>query len=321
MVEGPTLKHIDTRDSGNAVSGATPRVGVLMSTYNGERYLREQIETIAAQKGVVVRLFVRDDGSSDMTRTILGDLAQKPLGCIDSWEVELGENVGFLLSFEKLLMNVTGCDYYAFSDQDDFWLPEKLERAVYALQSSDSSLYASAVEITDEELTPVGRNDFPGLVYSIPGEVIRHRLSGHNMVWVESLQRRLAGLGPLPCWSHDQHVVLAGLLAGDDLVFDSASYVRHRRLRNSVTPGGAGLAKRMRHELRMLWNPGLAWDRAALAKAILELHDGELFEADRCFLVKCAEHKRLSLVTDVSFDCGLRPGNFEAQLSVLLGRF
>lgn len=321
MMVGPVLKHIDTRDSGNAVSGATPRVGVLMSTYNGEKYLRDQIETIAAQEGVVVRLFVRDDGSSDMTRAILGDLSQKPLGCIDSWEVELGENVGFLPSFEKLLMSATGCDYYAFSDQDDFWLPEKLRLAVGALESTGSALYASAVEIADEGLTSIGRNDFPGLVYSIQGEFIRHRLAGHNMVWTDSLQRRLAGFGSLPCWSHDQHVVLAGLLAGEDLVFDSASYVLHRRLQNSVTPGGAGMSKRLRHELRMLWNPGMSWDRAALAEAVLNLCDVEFSEYDRRFLAKCAERKRLSLVMDGSFDCGFKTGNFEARLAVLLGRF
>ena len=321
MAIGAQLKHIDTGTMGDTVLGRKPRVGVLVSTYNGERYLMEQIETIAAQEGVEVLLFVRDDGSRDKTREILEEVSRAPMGCISSWSIELGENAGFLASFEKVLMGAGGCDFYAFSDQDDFWLPEKLVRAASALEASGADLYASAVDIADESLNPTGRNDFPGLTYTIPAELIRHRLSGHNMVWSEGLQREILKYGPLSCWSHDQHIVLASLLAGKDMVFDQSSYVLHRRLHNSVTPGGAGLAKRLRHELRMMWNPGLAWDRAVLAKDILAIPDAELAVSDRRFLDKCAEHKRLSLARDPAFNCGFAAGNVEARLSALLGRF
>ena len=321
MAIGAQLKHIDTGTMGNTALGRKPRVGVLMSTYNGERYLMEQIETIAAQEGVEVVLCVRDDGSKDKTREILEEASRSSMGCITSWNIELGENAGFLASFEKVLMGAEGCDFYAFSDQDDFWLPEKLERAVAALEASGADLYASAVDIADESLNPIGRNDFPGLTYTIPAELIRHRLAGHNMVWSEGLQREILKFGSLSCWSHDQHIVLASLLSGKDMVFDRSSYVLHRRLQNSVTPGGAGLAKRLRHELRMMWNPGLAWDRTALAKDILAIPDVELAVSDRRFLDKCAEHKRLSLARDPAFNCGFAAGNVEARLSALLGRF
>lgn len=321
MAIGAQLKHIDTGTMGDTVLGRKPRVGVLMSTYNGERYLMEQIETIAAQEGVEVVLCVRDDGSKDKTREMLEEVSRSSIGCISSWNIELGENAGFLGSFEKLLMGAEGCDFYAFSDQDDFWVPEKLVRAVAALEASGADLYASAVDIADEDLNPIGRNDFPGLAYTIPAELIRHRLAGHNMVWSEGLQREILRFGSLSCWSHDQHIVLANLLAGKNMVFDRSSYVLHRRLQNSVTPGGAGLAKRLRHELRMMWNPGLAWDRAALAKEMLELPEAKVSEADRRFLAECAERKRFALAFDKRFDCGLTAGNVEARASVLLGRF
>ena len=321
MCDTPRLLFADTKTAKSADNGFIPRVGVLMSTYNGERYLMEQIETIAAQEGVEVVLCVRDDGSKDKTREMLEEVSRSSMGCISSWNIELGENAGFLGSFEKLLMGAEGCDFYAFSDQDDFWLPEKLVRAVAALEASGADLYASAVDIADESLNPIGRNDFPGLTYTIPAELIRHRLAGHNMVWSEGLQREILRFGSLSCCSHDQHIVLASLLAGKDMVFDQSSYVLHRRLQNSVTPGGAGLAKRLRHELRMMWNPGLAWDRAVLAKDILAIPDAELAVSDRRFLDKCAEHKRLSLARDPAFNCGFAAGNVEARLSALLGRF
>lgn len=321
IVAVPKLRHIDTGIVKNNEVGYIPRVGVLMSTYNGERYLREQIESIAAQEAVDIVLFVRDDGSRDKTGELLSELSQKPYGCISTWKVEMGNNLGFLGSFEELLSGAMGCEFYAFSDQDDYWFPEKLRIAVWALNATNASLYASTVEIADENLNPIGRNEFPGLSYSIPAEIIRHRLPGHNMVWTDSLQQQLRGFGPLPCWSHDQHVVVAGLLSGGELVFDRASYVLHRRLYDSVTPGGAGLSKRICHELRMLWNPGRAWDRSALAKSILAIPNARVSESDRGFLTKCAEHELLALVSDEAFDCGLPVGNIEAVISVLLGRF
>jgi glycosyltransferase involved in cell wall biosynthesis len=321
MSQGPCLINVHTSKEMPVVFGHVPRVGVLMSTYNGEHYLREQVETIAAQDGVEVELFVRDDGSTDGTRDLLANLSARPNGCISSWHVEYGENIGFLASFERLLMGGSGCDYYAFSDQDDYWLPEKLSRAIASMRGTGAGLYASVVEIADEGLNPVGSNDFPGLRYTVPAELIRHRLAGHTMVWGDGLQKRIRGFGTLPVWSHDQHVVLAGLLAGTNIAFDGASYVLHRRLVSSVTPGGAGLAKRVRHELGMLWNPRHVWDRAALAKVLLSLDGVCLAEDDRRFLAECANHKRVALVNDSAFDCGLTIGNAEARVSVLLGRF
>lgn len=219
-------------------------------------------------------------------------------------------------------MDARGRDYYAFSDQDDFWLPEKLSRAISAIKDVDGpALYASSVVIVDEKLNLIGGNEFPGFVYSIPSELIRHRLAGHTMVWNAALQEKIREYGQLPCWSHDQHVVIAALLAGAPLFLDHEPYVLHRRLATSVTPGGEGVVKRINHELGMLWNAGRMMDRAKLAGAILAVPGVVIDEDDGRFLTECTESKVLSLACDPSFDCGLSIGNAEARLSVLLGRF
>lgn len=321
MSHTPTLIKVSTAERG-AEPTSVPRVGVLMSTYNGAKHLQEQIDTIAAQEGVQIAMFVRDDGSSDDTGDLLRQLSKRPYGCIQSWKVELEENVGFLASFERLLSCASDCDYYAFSDQDDFWLPQKLVRAIGLLEQHEGAeLYSSAVEIVDQELNPIGHNTFPGLAYTIPAELIRHRLAGHTMVWSDALQKRIIDLGALPCWSHDQHVVIAALLSGMDMVFDEDTNVLHRRLLTSVTPGGAGISKRIAHEARMLWNPGHAWNRSALALKILSLGGANLQGDDARFLKECAARKRFALLRDPACDCGLSLGNAEARLSVLLGRF
>ena len=93
-----------------------PVVLVLMSTYNGELFLKEQIDSILSQEGVDVRLLVRDDGSKDNTCSILSDYASAH----QNIEWKACENVGFVKSFSALVkMAMTSeipADYYAFAD-------------------------------------------------------------------------------------------------------------------------------------------------------------------------------------------------------------
>ena len=110
-----------------------------MSTYNGERFLEEQIDSILSQEDVNVSLLVRDDGSKDNTCQILSDYALKH----QNIELKLCENVGFVKSFSELVkMAVTldiDADYYAFADQDDIWMPQKLAMACSVLATKDNS--------------------------------------------------------------------------------------------------------------------------------------------------------------------------------------
>lgn len=97
------------------------KVIVLLSTYNGERYLAEQLQSLVAQKDVSSEILVRDDGSKDSTTRILDEWQEKGLL---SWYNSV--NLGPGKSFIDLLQNATPGNYYAFCDQDDVWMPEKL---------------------------------------------------------------------------------------------------------------------------------------------------------------------------------------------------
>ena len=116
-----------------------PVVLVLMSTYNGERFLKEQIDSILSQEGVDVRLLVRDDGSKDQTQTFLSDYASKHQNI--SWKA--CDNVGFVKSFSALvsmaLASDSPADFYAFADQDDIWMPHKLATACSVLSMKDNA--------------------------------------------------------------------------------------------------------------------------------------------------------------------------------------
>ena len=108
------------------------KVNILMSTYNGQQFLAEQIRSIQEQSYTDWTLFIRDDGSSDNTKEILKDFEHQDsrIHLIDS---DKSDNLGVIKSFHKLV-NHDRADYYFFSDQDDVWLPNKLELSLKEAQ-------------------------------------------------------------------------------------------------------------------------------------------------------------------------------------------
>ena len=107
------------------VIGYMEKIIVLLSTYNGEKYLEEQLDSLVLQKDVEIELLVRDDGSSDGT-----------IGILDRWQSDgklswyTSANLGPGKSFMHLLETANSGDYYAFCDQDDVWMPDKLRLTI-----------------------------------------------------------------------------------------------------------------------------------------------------------------------------------------------
>ena len=134
-------------------------IDILMSTFNGERYLGEQIRSILGQSFAEFRLVVRDDGSADGTLALIEEL------CREDERITLLRdsegNLGLRRSFMRLLEASEG-EYFMFADQDDVWLPEKIERSMEAIKRLESSSEASKpllvftdLRITNDRLEPI----------------------------------------------------------------------------------------------------------------------------------------------------------------------
>lgn len=134
-----------------------PKVAVLLSSYNGERYLKEQIDSILNQKGVNVYVLVRDDGSTDRSLQILRELVA---GHPRQMKIVEGKNTGCTKSFVELMRIASTLedfnpDYYAFSDQDDVWFPDKLAYSIGALPALDNTkpqLFSADSIMVDSQL-------------------------------------------------------------------------------------------------------------------------------------------------------------------------
>lgn len=132
---------------------------VFLSTYNGEKYVKEQVESIFNQQNIKVYCIIRDDGSTDRTKEILYELKKKYIDI----EILEGENIGWKRSFYELVFNKRKADYYAFADQDDVWLPNKLDRGVKKISNREKKekkpvLYYSDSYLVNEKLKIIGKS-------------------------------------------------------------------------------------------------------------------------------------------------------------------
>ncbi len=144
-----------TRGTPGADMSEQQTVDVLLATYNGGRFIREQLDSIVAQTHREWRLLVRDDGSSDDTVDILLEYERRLRGKLVLIEDELGR-LGASQNFGRLLELSTG-PYVAFADQDDIWMPYKLSRMLESAKAVEGQygvkhpiLVHSDLKVVDE---------------------------------------------------------------------------------------------------------------------------------------------------------------------------
>lgn len=225
-----------------------PSVCVMMSTYNGEKYLREQIDSILSQEHTKISLFIRDDGSSDKTVSIVNEYMEKH----PNIHLIKGDNLGFAKSFWTLIKEVPAdFDYYALSDQDDVWESKKMAAAIYRLHQCDEhyKLYASALKVADNQLNVQYVNTFPKLKISLGSALTRPRLSGCSFVFdsnLLALLRKMDLCSTDISLSHDVAIYLATLACGGKVLYSKNSYILLRRHEGTVTVHGKSVFTHIR---------------------------------------------------------------------------
>lgn len=150
------------------------QIDVLLATYNGEKYLKEQIESILNQTYSNIRLIISDDCSTDNTRKIIEEYAQKDKRVVYYFQEN---NLGYIKNFEFLLTKVEN-EIYMLSDQDDFWMPEKIENTYKRLKDTNSDLVFTDLEVVDENLQQIypSYNDYMNLTRKIKKYIHSYRL-------------------------------------------------------------------------------------------------------------------------------------------------
>lgn len=225
------------------MSNEGSKVAVIMSTYNGERYIEQQIDSILNQKNVEVLLCVRDDGSKDHTIDIIDKYTQR-FDNVLFWNKNCTVNLGVRDSFLTLLKEVfekyQDIPYFAFADQDDVWKPEKLSAAVDQIKVGENknkekpALYYSNKTIVDAELNLIREEQIK--FYGDFFEALWPSLaSGCTMMFNRKMAEMAVRHLPITYQTfHDAWIYRLAKCCDATIVFDERSYIYYRQHGNNV---------------------------------------------------------------------------------------
>jgi glycosyltransferase involved in cell wall biosynthesis len=205
-----------------------PLVAILLCTYNGARFLAEQLDSLEAQTHQNWVVIASDDGSTDQTLEILQQYRAKwPSGKLS---IRSGPQKGFCQNFLSLACcPEIKADYYAFCDQDDVWLPEKLSIALVNIafnqQLNIPYLYCGRTNYVTENLKSCGISPLFVFPPSFRNALVQSIAGGNTMVFNVALKRLIENAGPLDVPSHDWWVyILVTGSGGGGILRSSGAY-------------------------------------------------------------------------------------------------
>jgi glycosyltransferase involved in cell wall biosynthesis len=259
-----------------------PRVCVLLSTYNGERFVRDQLDSVLDQEGVDVSMIIRDDGSRDDTVSLLREYSERH----PQFELHVGANLGVVPSYLELLRLAAASDayYFAFCDQDDVWLPKKLAEAVRTLESSRlvPGMYCSAVRYVDERLRELGISRTRQRV-GFGNAVVENIAVGCTTVFNRPALELVLSSPPRSALMHDWWLYLT-VSAFGSVHFDPQPLILYRQHEHNVVGGTSSLGRMAIDRLRRL---------RLRRKGVFRCSD-QVQEFLRCFGERCpVQHRRL----------------------------
>jgi glycosyltransferase involved in cell wall biosynthesis len=255
------------------------RVNVLLPVYNGVRYLCEQLQSIETQTLPVAQITVRDDGSTDGSDVLVREWAEGRPNV--RWLQ--GPRLGAVNSFFALLESCGDeCDYFAFADQDDVWLPDKIERAVVSLGrhgTEEPAMYCSRVEYVDESLGHIGYSRIPKKI-DFTNALVENVATGCTVVLNRSARNLIRKRVPQKTLMHDWWCYLVVSALGR-VVFDERPGIKYRQHAGNVIGGTSSRIE--------LFRQGIT--RFARRPPRVSLSD-QAIEFSRCFGDSLTQQKR-----------------------------
>lgn len=289
------------------------RVCVLMSTYNGEKYLEEQLDSILNQKGdFSLDILVRDDGSKDNTISILKKYSDE-----NKLTWYTGENLKPAKSFIDLMLHVSNdYDYYAFSDQDDYWKSNKIEKSIENLVKDVPALCYSNPELVDGDLNPLGRKVYKNKPYLDLYSII----CGANIIGCTVLFNKqlldVIKYGGMPnvITMHDSYLARVCVSIGGKISYDSNSYMKYRQHGNNVIGINTGVSGKIKNRIHDIFNKAnITIDEQT--NEILRIYDEKIPIENKKWLVKVGMYRK-NILNRVSLAFSLKTKYISKNMSL-----
>lgn len=261
------------------------KISILLSTYNGETYLADQLESLYQQSHKNTKIFVRDDGSQDGTANIL----QKEASSRRLHLIHSDKNLGPAASFFALLANAEKADYYAFCDQDDIWETDKLERAISKLSLCSTDIpvmYFTRLSFVNADNQFIKLSPIPQNPIGFGNALVENIATGCTVVINEAARDLLSRNLPEKCVMHDSWIYLVVSCFGQ-IIYDDYPSIRYRQHANNAIGTAtstfdvlARRVKRFRFKRNALFRYS---DQAAM---LLKLFNTEISETNKSTLIQ-----------------------------------
>ena len=236
-------------------------VAICMATYNGEQFLPEQIDSILAQSYQDWILFIRDDGSKDATVEILRDYQnghRDKIVLIDDPCLKGGSAKKNFAAIVEWVKTHYAFRYFMCSDQDDYWLPDKIEKTLHALKTVEDQTHGPVLvhtdlKVVDSELRELYPSFFQSTrlnprVKDLNHLLVQNNVTGCTIMWNRPLNDRVS-LENDDVMMHDWWLALAACCFGQIVCLKEATILYRQHGDNSV---GAGDSIYSTYSLRAL---------------------------------------------------------------------
>lgn len=228
------------------------KIAVLMSTYNGEKYIKEQIDSILNQEGCEVELIIRDDGSTDKTREIIDKYTH-----LDNVSIlQEKNNLRPAKSFLRLLEVVPKYDYYAFADQDDIWDKDKLISGINCIMYKEKpALYCCNARVVDQDLNSKGYNVYKHEKYvNFESVVINGNFMGCTMVFNNELREKVLMAKKSSYYlMHDYFMSIFCAMIEGEIIYDCTPHMDYRIHNNNSVGISTNLIDKIRKKVKAIF--------------------------------------------------------------------
>lgn len=239
------------------------KVNIILCTYNGEKYLRVLLDSLLAQTYRNIDVYIRDDGSKDSTPQILAEYENRNENGITVHVIKdnLG-NLGYVKNFLKTIRLSGDAEYYAFCDQDDYWMPDKIKNAVELLSTKPQNkclLYSCAYEARDENMNLVSEGHVPTSFDKLDvGKSLSlfdgGWLLGFTLVMNNRLKKLAFENNAQEMYSHDIWAQAVAVGFKGELIYDKRVGAYFRRHSSTTSVAESGINKSFINEWKYRFN-------------------------------------------------------------------
>ncbi|MEW7858181.1 glycosyltransferase family 2 protein [Pseudomonas chlororaphis] len=302
-------------------------VAILLCTYNGQAFLKAQIDSFIEQTHKKWTLYISDDDSNDGTLSVLEDYKD----FIEENRIKLftGPCAGFAQNFMSLIRNERiNADFYAFSDQDDIWFKDKLERSIHQLNTLPQNLpamYCSRTRLIDEENNVIGFSPTFTRPPTFQNALIQS-IAGANTMLINNHARNLLNRIPqnMNIIAHDWLTYLLTSGCGGNVIFDVQPTLDYRQHSGNVIGANIGIKDSIQRLGKLIDGQFRNWNDSNVR--ILEYLQEQLTETNKKTLYEFTQIRKSSIITRLCLinKSGIYrqtlKGNISFFLAVLLNR-